>query len=58
MTRALAGSYRADLARAAGGGTGFDPATGEPAAWAAPEPLTRCLTLERFQVQSSIFAST
>jgi hypothetical protein len=40
MTRALADSYRADLVRAARSGTGFDPATGEPAAWAAPEPLT------------------
>jgi hypothetical protein len=40
MTRALAGSYRAGLVRAARRGTGFDPATGEPAARAAPEPVT------------------
>jgi hypothetical protein len=33
MTRALADSYRAELVRAARKGTGFDPATGEPAAW-------------------------
>ena len=32
MTRALADSYRAELVRAARSGTGFDPATGEPAA--------------------------
>ena len=40
MTRALADSYRAELVRAARKGAGFDPATGEPAAWAAPEPVT------------------
>jgi hypothetical protein len=40
MTRALADSYRAELIRAARKGAGFDPATGEPAAWAAPEPTT------------------
>jgi len=40
MTRALADSYRADLVREARRGTGFDPATGEPAAWAAPELVT------------------
>jgi integrase len=39
MTRALADSYRADLVRAARRGTGFDPATGEPAACAAAEPV-------------------
>ena len=40
MTRALADSYRAELVRAAGKGAGFDPATGEPAGWAALEPVT------------------
>ncbi len=35
MTRALADSYRAELVRAARKGAGFDPATGEPAGWAA-----------------------
>ncbi|MGH3259083.1 MAG: hypothetical protein ACRDOU_27420 [Streptosporangiaceae bacterium] len=40
MTRPLADSYRAELVRAARIGAGFDPATGEPAAWAAPEPVT------------------
>ncbi len=40
MTRALADSYRAELVRAARKGTGFDRATGEPIAWAAPEPVT------------------
>jgi integrase len=38
-TRALADSYRAELVRAAGKGAEFDPATGEPATWAAPEPV-------------------
>ncbi len=38
MTRALAGSYHAELVRAARRGRAFDPATGEPAAWATPEP--------------------
>ena len=38
MTRALADSYRAELVRAARKGPEFDPATGEPAAWAVPEP--------------------
>ncbi len=40
MTRALADSHRAELVRAARKGAGFDPATGEPAAWAAREPVT------------------
>ncbi len=40
MTRALADSYRAELVRAARRGMAFDPANGEPAAWAAPEPVT------------------
>ena len=40
MTRALADSYRAELVRAARKGAGFDPATGEPAGWAALEPVT------------------
>jgi hypothetical protein len=40
MTRALADSYRAELVRAARKGAGFDLATGEPAAWAAPELAT------------------
>ena len=40
MTRALADSYRAELVRAARSGTGFDPATGEPAARAAAESAT------------------
>ena len=40
MTRALADSYRAELVRATREGAGFDPATGKPAAWAAPEPTT------------------
>ena len=40
MTRALADSYRAELIRAARRGQAFDPATGEPAAWVTPEPVT------------------
>lgn len=40
ITRPLADSYRAELVRAARKGAGFDPATGEPTAWAAPEPVT------------------
>jgi hypothetical protein len=40
MTRALADSYRAELVRAARNGAGFDTTTGEPAAWATPEPVT------------------
>ena len=40
MTRALADSYRAELVRAARRGQAFDPATGEPAAWVTPEPVT------------------
>ncbi|HLX47334.1 MAG TPA: site-specific integrase [Streptosporangiaceae bacterium] len=39
-TRALADSYRAELIRAARRGQAFDPATGQPASWAAPEPVT------------------
>jgi hypothetical protein len=39
MTRALADSYRAELVRAARKGAGFDPATGEPVAWATLEPV-------------------
>src|SRR5579871_1538587 len=37
-TRRLADSYRAELVRAARKGTGFDPATGEPATWNLAEP--------------------
>ena len=40
LTRALAESYRAELIRAARQGLEFDPATGEPALWAGPEPVT------------------
>jgi hypothetical protein len=40
ITRALAGSYRAELVRAARQGLEFDPATGEPVRWAGPEPVT------------------
>src|SRR6266702_8936977 len=40
ITRALADSYRAELIRAARRGLEFDPATGEPLAWAAPAPAT------------------
>jgi len=40
ITRALADSYRAELIRAARRGLEFDPATGEPLAWAAPVPAT------------------
>jgi hypothetical protein len=40
LTRALADSYRAELVRAARKGLEFDPQTGEPVLWAAPEPLT------------------
>jgi integrase len=36
-TRGLAGSYRAELIRAARQGQEFGPATGEPATWAVPE---------------------
>ena len=39
ITRALADSYRAELVRAARKGAEFDPVTGEPAAWAAAEPV-------------------
>jgi hypothetical protein len=38
MTRALADSYRAELVRAARRGLAFDPAFGEPPAWARPRP--------------------
>jgi integrase len=40
LTIGLADSYRAELVRAARKGLAFDPATGEPAAWAAPSPPT------------------
>ena len=40
LTRRLADSYRAELVRAARMGLEFDPATGEPVLWAAPEPDT------------------
>lgn len=40
ITRALADSYRAELVRAARRGVAFDPATGEPAMWAIPRPVT------------------
>jgi len=40
LTRALAESYRAEPIRAARLGLEFDPATGEPALWAGPEPVT------------------
>src|SRR6266581_6938815 len=40
IIRALADSYRAELIRAARRGLEFDPVTGEPAAWTAPEPVT------------------
>jgi hypothetical protein len=40
LTRALADSYRAELVRAARTGLDFDPATGEPAIWRQPEPVT------------------
>ncbi len=40
ITRALADSYRAELIRARTPGLEFDPVTGEPAAWTAPEPVT------------------
>ncbi|HUY47145.1 MAG TPA: hypothetical protein VMV92_15655 [Streptosporangiaceae bacterium] len=40
MTRALADSYRAELVHAARQGQAFGTATGEPAAWVAPEPVT------------------
>lgn len=42
ITWALADSYRAELIRAARRGLEFDPATGEPLAWAAaaPTPVT------------------
>src|SRR5881396_2484161 len=39
ITRALADSYRAELVRAARLGLEFGPATGEPLAWAAPQPV-------------------
>jgi hypothetical protein len=38
MSRALADSYWAELVRAARKGLAFDPGTGEPESWAAPEP--------------------
>jgi integrase len=40
MTRALADSYRCELVRAARRGLAFGAATGEPAAWAAREPVS------------------
>jgi hypothetical protein len=40
ITRALADSYHAELVRAARRGQEFSPATGEPAAWATPVPVT------------------
>jgi hypothetical protein len=40
ITRRLADSYRAELARAARMGLDFDPLTGEPTAWNLPEPAT------------------
>ena len=40
ITQALADSYRAELIRAARRGLEFDLATGEPEAWAEPEPAT------------------
>ena len=40
ITRRLADSYRAELVRAARRGLEFDPITGEPVLWAAPEPDT------------------
>ena len=40
ITRRLADSYRAELVRAARRGLEFDPVTGEPVLWAAPEPDT------------------
>jgi integrase len=40
LTRGLADSYRAELVRAARTGLEFDPATGEPAAWNQPGPVT------------------
>jgi hypothetical protein len=36
ITGGLADSYRAELVRAARQGLAFDPASGEPSAWAAP----------------------
>ena len=38
MSRALADSYRAELVRVARNGLAFAPETGEPEAWAVPEP--------------------
>ncbi|MGH3190986.1 MAG: tyrosine-type recombinase/integrase [Streptosporangiaceae bacterium] len=40
LTRALADGYRAELVRAARQGLEFDPRTGEPAAWARPDPVS------------------
>jgi len=40
LTRVLADSYRAELVRAGRTGLEFNPATGEPAAWNQPEPVT------------------
>ena len=40
MTWALADSYRAELVRAARQGAEFDPGTGEPESWTAPEAVT------------------
>lgn len=40
LTRALADGYRAELVRAARTGLEFDPATGEPATWNRPQPVT------------------
>ena len=40
LVAATSDSYRAELVRMARRGLEFDPVTGEPAAWAAPEPVT------------------
>ncbi len=40
ITRRLADSYRAELVRAARRGLEFDPVTGEPVLWSAPQPDT------------------
>jgi hypothetical protein len=53
ITPALADSYRAELVRAARRGQAFDPATGEPAAWVTPDPVTAS-TLE-WLARASLF---
>ncbi len=57
-TRGLADSYRAELVRAARKGTGFDPATGEPATWNLAEPAGGELVSARRGLRADEVAAT